>query len=124
MVEKTKCGYSILAVKQYAVDPAGAEQALRRSSDPMDGCFGWTAFAKAAAANGNIPDAPLFVDTGQNLCGERYGYLFGAVQQVAWQWTLRDKPRNVVKWARARPSPGQRERALLGIAEALGHPHR
>jgi hypothetical protein len=59
----------------------------------------------------------------RTFSGERYGYLFGAVQQVAWQWTLRDKPRKVVKWARARPSPGQRERALLGIAEALGHPH-
>ena len=123
MVEKTKCGYSILAVKQYATDPAGAEQALGHSSDPMDVCFGWTAFAEAAAANGNITDALRFVDTAQHLCGERYGYLFGAVQQVARQWTIRGNARKVVKWARARPSSGQRERALLGVAEAMGHAH-
>jgi hypothetical protein len=123
LIENTKCGYSLLAIKQYASDPAGAEQALERSSDPMDLCFGWTEFAKAAATRGNIPDALRFLDAARRGCGEKYGYLFGAVQQVARQWTLRDKLRKVVKWARSRPSPGQRERALLGMAEALGHPH-
>jgi hypothetical protein len=123
LIENTKCGYSLLAIKQYVSDPAGAEQALERSSDPMDFCFGWTEFSKAAATRGNIPDALRFIDAAQRGCGEKYGYLFGAVQQVARQWTLRDKLRKVVKWARSRPTPGQRERALLGVAEALGHPH-
>jgi len=39
----------------------------------MDVCFGWTAFAKAAARERQYSDALRFVDTGQNLCGERYG---------------------------------------------------
>ncbi|HTF26607.1 MAG TPA: hypothetical protein VK937_22255 [Candidatus Limnocylindria bacterium] len=123
LIENTKCWYSFLATKQYASDPAGAEQALQRSSDPMDVCFGLTEFAKAAAANGNIPDAVRFIDAAQKHCGEKGGYLFGAVQQVARQWTIRDTPRKVVRWVGSRPSPGQRESALLGVAEALGHPH-
>jgi len=118
LLAQGKCMYSFVAIKQYPTDPAGAEQALRRSSDPMDTCFGLTELATAAAAKGNIPDALRFIDAAQKGCGEKYGYLFGAVQQVARQWTLRDKPKKVVG-----PSPGQRERALLGMAEALGHPH-
>jgi hypothetical protein len=123
LIENTKCWYSFLATKQYASDPAGAEQALHRSSDLMDVCFGLTEFAKAAAANGDIHDAVRFIDAAQKGCGEKGGYIFGAVQQVARHWAISDKSRNVVRWARSRPSPGQRERALLGVAEALGHPH-
>jgi hypothetical protein len=123
LIEKTRCWYSFLAIKQYANDPAGAEQALQRSADPMDVCFGLTEFAKAAATNGNIRDALRFIDAAQKGCGEKGGDVFGAVRQVAREWTIREKPKIVVKWARSRPSPPQRELALLGVAEAMGHPH-
>jgi hypothetical protein len=121
-MEKTKCWYSFLAIKQYESDPAGAEQALHHSSDPMDICFGQTQFAEAAAARGNIRDARRLIDAAQKGCGEKGGDIFGAVRQVAREWAIREKPRTVVKWARSRPTPPQRELALLGVAEAMGHP--
>ncbi len=34
-----------------------------------------------------------------------------------------ESPRFSQQLIRSRPSPGQRESALLGVAEALGHPH-
>lgn len=122
-IEKTKCWYSFLAIKQYETDPAGAEQVLQRSSDPMDVCFGQTQFAKAAATRGNIRDALRFIDSAQKGCGEKSGHLFDAVHQVAREWAIRKKPKTVVKWARSRPTPPQRELALLGVAEAMGHSH-
>jgi len=70
LIENTKCSYFFLAAEHYASDAVAAEQALQRSSDTMDICFGPTEFAKAASANGNIPDALLrFIDAAQRGCG-------------------------------------------------------
>jgi hypothetical protein len=89
----------------------------------MDVCFGQTQFAKAAAARGNIRVALRFIDAAENGCGEKGGEIFEAVRQVAREWAIREKPRTVVKWARSRPTTPQREITLLGVAEAMGHPH-
>ena len=51
---------------------------------------------------------------------------YNSTLQIARAWTIRDGPRKVLPWARSQPTPGDRELALLGMAEALGHerPHQ
>jgi hypothetical protein len=123
LMEKSKSDcYSSVAVMQYESDPAGAERALQHSSMGIDVCFGLAEFAKAAATHGQASEALRFVDAAQMRCGERDAYVLEAVRHVARQWAARNKPSEVLKWARSRPNPSQRALALLGMAEAIGHP--
>lgn len=114
---------SFVAIKQYSSDPTVAERTLLQSRDQMHVCFGLTEFAKQAGALGRMPDSLRLMDEAETACGENDGYLIGAVRELARTWTVTSGPKPVVKWARSRPTASQRAVALLGIAEALGHPH-
>jgi hypothetical protein len=124
VISGTKCWYSFIAIKQYGADSVGAEQALRRSTEPTDVCFGLAQFSEAAAAKGNVPEALRLLNAAQNACGQKYEYqVWGVLSEVARQCTVRQGPKVMVKWARERPSLAQKYLALLGVAEALGHAH-
>jgi hypothetical protein len=130
LIEQNKCtNVSFVAVRQYAVDPLGAEHLLRGESDPQDLLFGLGQLAVAAAKKGDITEALRFLGDLQNLSiveGARNPVLAEArnteaVQEIARSWTIRDGPKPVLYWARSRPTTEQRTWALLGMAEALGH---
>ena len=110
---------SFVAARQYAADPSGAEKLLRANADKDDLARGLGEFVKAAAEKGNITEALRFLGDVQSLGP---GRVSSQVQEIARSWTIRDGPRAVLQWARSRPTPEQRTWALLGMAEALGHP--
>lgn len=119
-IVKNKCSnVSSIAVRQYAVDPLGAERLLRANADKKDLALGLEQFIEAAAKNGNIADALRLLSDLQNLNGTNSGSL--EVREIARGWTIRDGPHVVLKWARSRPTSDQRTWALTGMAEALGH---
>jgi hypothetical protein len=91
--------------------------------------YGLEQFAIQAANKGDITEALRFLNDLRNLTtagSERNRMLAEAtsaeaVHQVARAWTIRDGPKVVLKWARSRPTIGERTWALIGMAEALGH---
>ena len=120
VILKNKCpNVSFVAARQYAADPSGAEKLLRANADKDDLARGLGEFVKAAAEKGNITEALRFLGDVQSLGP---GRVSSQVQEIARSWTIRDGPRAVLQWARSRPTPEQRTWALLGMAEALGHP--
>jgi len=129
LIEQSKCtSVSFVAIRQYAVDPAGAERLLRGSSNADDLLFGLDQLAVAAAKKGNITEALRFFGDLQNLkdTTARSSVLAEdrvteAVHGIARYWTIRDGPKVVLKWARSRPTGEQRTWALIGMAQALGH---
>jgi len=132
LIEQNKCpNVSFVAIRQYAVDPAGAEHLLRSASAPLDLHYGLEQFAVHAANKGDIAEALRFLDDLRNLtttlgAGSLVGVeaetlSYQAVQEIAHGWTIRDGPRAVLKWAHSRPTTGERTWALIGMAEALGH---
>ena len=118
-----------MAIRQYAVDPTGAEHLLRGTPEPLDLTYGLEQFAVQAANKGDIVEALRFLNDLRNLTTtgrERNRRLAEAtsaqaVHQVARAWTIIDGPRAVLKWARSRPTTGEQTWALIGMAEALGH---
>jgi len=131
LIEQNKCSYvSFVAVQQYAVDPAGAERLLRRDANPQDLASGLDQFAMAAAKKGNIAEALRFLSNLQTLSMAEKGRNIllptqaggaDAVHEIARDWTIRDGPKVVLRWAHSRPSTEERTWALIGVAEALGH---
>lgn len=120
VIEQNKCSnVSFVASRQYSVDPAGAERLLRARADRQDLSRGLGEFAMAAAEKGNIAEALRFFDDVQSLRGAES--VSREIHEIARDWTIRDGPRLVLKWARARPNTDQRTWALIGMAEALGH---
>jgi tetratricopeptide (TPR) repeat protein len=129
LIEQNKCTFvSYVVIRQYAVDPVGAEHLLRSRSNPEDLLCGLDDLAVAAAREGNVTEALRFLGDLQNLkdaptripsLGQDKGN--EAVQGIARYWTIRDGPKKVLKWARSRPTIEQRTWALIGMAEALGH---
>jgi len=120
LIEQNKCTYvSFVAIRQYAVDPAGAERLLRSNSNPEDLLCGLDELAVAAARKGNITEALRFLGDLQNL--KDGTARTEAVNGIARYWTIKDGPKGVLKWARLRPTCEQRTWALIGMAEALGH---
>lgn len=128
LLEENKCTWvSFVAIRQYAVDPAGAEHLLRSRSNPEDLLCGLDELAVTASKKGNITEALRFLGGLQGLkdgtpripsLGE--DKLNDAVHGIARYWTIRDGPKIVLKWARSRPTSEQRTWALIGMAEALG----
>jgi hypothetical protein len=118
---------SFVAIRQYEVDPSGAERLLRDRSDSQDRAFGLGQFAAVAARKGNIVQALRLLTDLQNVSrGEKNVVLAqaratDAVHEIAREWTIKNGPRAVLKWARSRPTTEQRTWALIGMAEALGH---
>ncbi len=129
LIEQGKCSYvSFVAVRQYAVDPVGAERLLRSYANPQDLASGLEQFAVVAARKGNIREALQLLDnqssstsTDASKGGGNEAGNTDAVHEIARAWTIRDGPGPVLKWARSRPDTGQRTWALIGMAEALGH---
>ena len=129
LIEQNKCtDVSFVAIRQYAIDPAGAERLLHSRSNPEDLVYGLDQLAVAAAKKGNITEALRFFGDLQNLRdgttrvpGLGEDKLTEAVHGIARYWTIRDGPKIVLKWARSRPTIEQRTWALMGMAEALGH---
>jgi hypothetical protein len=128
VIQKNGCSnVSFVAVRQYEVDPSGAERLLRDKSDSQDLAFGLDQFAAVAAGNGNIVEALRLLNDLQNVSrGEKNVVLAearatDAIHQIARAWTIKDGPRAVLKWARSLPTTGERTWALIGMAEALGH---
>ncbi len=129
LIEQNKCTYvSFVAIRQYAVDPAGAERLLRGTSNADDLLFGLGHLAVAAAKKGNINEALRFFGDLQNLKDRTArssvlaeARVTEAVHGIAHYWTIKDGPKVVLKWARVRPTREQRTWALIGIAQALGH---
>lgn len=122
-LEQNHCEYSYTAIRYYEIDPAAAEKFMRSSTDPHDLRFGLQELAMAAAKKGRIEEAlQLRADAIKVDPKESYN----STLQIARAWTIRDGPRKVLPWARSQPTPGDRELALLGMAEALGHerPHQ
>jgi hypothetical protein len=129
-IERNKCSYvSFVATQQYDVDPAGAERLLRRNANAQDLAFGFDQFAVAAAKKGNIAEALRFLDSLQSPAvadNQKNVALVRArgdeaVHAIARNWTIRDGPKVVLKWAHSRPTTEERTWALIGVAEALGH---
>jgi hypothetical protein len=129
LIERNKCtNVSFVAIRQYAVDPAGGERLLRSTSNEDDLLFGLDQLAVAAAKKGNITEALRFFGDLQNL---KYrtarssvlaeDSISEAVHGIARYWTIKDSPKVVLKWARSRPTGEQRTWALIGMAQALGH---
>jgi hypothetical protein len=127
LIQKNGCSnVSFVAVRQYEVDPSGAERLLRDKSDSQDLAFGLDQFAAVAARKGNIVEALRLLNDLQNVTrGEKNVGLAEArathaIHEIARLWTIKDGPRAVLKWARSRPTTEQRTWALIGMAEALG----
>jgi tetratricopeptide (TPR) repeat protein len=120
LVHQSNCGYSYVAIKQYASDPVQAEQELRKSADQRDASFGIAEMAKLAAKKGDIPNALRLLETARQISGG-HDFCLDCVREIAWAWTLEGKPDVVLGWARSTPVSHQRGFALLGIAQALGH---
>lgn len=118
---------SFVAVRQYEVDPSGAERLLRDRSDSQDLAFGLGQLAAVAARKGNIVQALRLLTDLKNVSrGEKNVALAEArateaVREIAREWTIKNGPRAVLKWARSRPTTEGRTWALIGMAEALGH---
>ncbi len=123
LIRRNKCPeVAFVASKQYVVDPSGAEQLLRRVSDPKDKASGLGDFAIAAANKGQISEALRFYHDRESLVGVGSG--FQVAQTIARAWTIQCGPKAVLKWARSRPTMEERTWALIGMAEALGHARR
>ncbi len=128
MIEQNKCTFvSFVAIRQYAVDPAGAERLLHSRSTADDLLFGLDQLAIEAAKKGNVTEAFRFLSDLQNLKNgnARNSVLaevrvIEAVHGIARDWTRKDGPKVVLKWARSRPTAEQRTWALIGMAQALG----
>lgn len=118
---------SFVAVRQYEVDPSGAERLLRDRSDSQDLAFGLGQLAAVAARKGNIVQALRLLTDLKNVSrGEKNVALAEArateaVREIAREWRIKNGPRAVLKWARSRPTTEGRTWALIGMAEALGH---
>lgn len=128
LIQQHNCTDAFVAIKQYEVDPAGAEHLLRSRASSFDLLFGLDQLAVAAAKKGNISDALRFFSDLHNLKESTAETDVGAEDRVtdaangiARYWTIKDGARVVVKWARSRTTCEQRAWALLGIAQALGH---
>ena len=128
VIWKNQCSnISFIAIRQYEVDPSGAERLLRGRSDSQDLIFGLGQFAAIAAAKGNIVDALRLLNDLQSVdLGEKNRGLAAArgdetIHQIARSWTIKSGPDAVLQWARSRPTTEQRTWALIGMAEALGH---
>ncbi len=118
--QKNRCrNVTFVATRQYATDPSGAERLLRANADKQELVGGFGDLSKAAAEKGNISEALRFLAEAERLGGPNT--VIFDVQLVARAWTIRDGPKAVLKWARSRPTIDQRTRALIGMAEALGH---
>jgi hypothetical protein len=121
LLEQNKCtGTAVtwVAIQQHAVDPAGAEQVLRRSPNTEDLRFGMGQLAISAANKGDVDEALRMNGVAEQVGGKDF---VGAVHEIARAWTIRDGPKAVLQWVHARPNTGQRTWALIGMAEALGH---
>ena len=128
VIQKNGCSNdSFVAVRQYEVDPSGAERLLRDRSDSQDLAFGLDQFAAVAARKGNIIQALRLlndlqtVSRGENNVALAEARAADAIHEIAGAWTIKNSPRAVFKWARSRPTTEQRTWALIGMAEALGH---
>jgi tetratricopeptide (TPR) repeat protein len=128
VIRKNGCSnVSFVAVRQYEVDPSGAERLLRDASNPQDLAFGLGQFAAVAARKGNIVEALRLLNDLQSVnLGEKNKPLAearvtDAIHHIARAWTIKSGPKAVLKWARSRPTTEQRTWALIGMAEALGH---
>ena len=124
LLEQSKCtGTAVtwVAIQQYAVDPAGAERVLRGSPNTEDLRFGMAQLAIAAANKGDVDEALRMNGVAEQVGGKDF---VGAVHEIARAWTIRDGPKTVLQWARARANTGQRTWALIGMAEALGQGRR
>jgi hypothetical protein len=130
VIEQNNCSYTyFIAVQQYAVDPAGAERMLRAHADPQDLAFGLDQLAIAAARQGNISEALRFLDNLHSpaVVGNQKNEVLAeargdeAVHAIARNWTIKDGPKIVLRWAHSRPTTEERTWALIGVAEALGH---
>ncbi|HVP47252.1 MAG TPA: hypothetical protein VMT32_11735, partial [Bryobacteraceae bacterium] len=68
LIEQNKCtDVSFVAIRQYAVDPAGAERLLRSRSTTEDLLFGLDQLAIEAAKKGNIAEAFRFLSDLERL---------------------------------------------------------
>jgi hypothetical protein len=131
LIEQEKCAgaVSYVAIRQYAIDPVGAEHLLRSSSDPQDLLYGFEQLSEQAAKKGDIEEALRFLNDLQDVAevGGAGNQVLAkartaqAVHEIARAWTIKDGPNLVLKWARSRPTTGDRTWALIGMAEALGH---
>jgi hypothetical protein len=91
VILKNKCpNVSFVAVRQYAVDPSGAEQLLRANAGKEDLTRGLGELVKAAAEKGNIAEALRFLGDVQSLSGP--DSLSSEVHESARNWTIRDGP--------------------------------
>ena len=119
LIERNNClNVAYIAIRRYETDPLGAERLLRSRSNTQDLSYGLGQFAVLAAQKGNIEEALRF----HNELESRKSGGFGAVHEIARAWTIRDGPNAVIVWARSRPTTEERTGALIGMAEALGHP--
>lgn len=123
LIEQNKCPYVAgVALKQYAVDPTGAERLLQKVSDPKDKALGLGDFAIAAANKGHISEALRFYHDLESLAGRGSG--FQVAHTITRVWTIQCGPKAVLTWTRSRPTMEERTWALIGMAEALGHARR
>jgi hypothetical protein len=125
LVEQNKCtNNSFIAIREYALDPAGAERLLRETSNGDDLVFGLGKLSVAAAKIGNISEALRFFSDLQSTAKNdtlAQARVADAVHGIGRYWTIKDGTKVVLKWARSRPTCEQRAWALLGMAEAIGH---
>ena len=130
LVVQNKCtDNSFIAIKEYGLDPAGAERLLRETSNGDDLILGFGQLAVAAAKKGNVPEALRFFSDLQkvkestakksDLLAETM--ITDVVHGIGRYWTVKDGAKVVLKWSRSRPTCEQRAWALLGVAEAFGH---
>jgi hypothetical protein len=121
LVDQNKCPYySNLAIEEYASNPLEAERELRKRANKQEVSRGLTEMAQTAAKRGDISNALRLVHAGRQTTGDQ-NFCLDCIREIAWAWTLKDKPRVVLGWARSLPVAEQRGFALLGIAQALGH---
>jgi hypothetical protein len=95
---------------------------LQTVSDPKDKAIGLADFGIAAANKGQISEALRFYHDLESLAGVGSGTQ--VAHTIARAWTIQRGPKAVLTWARSRPMMEERTWALIGMAEALGHPRR
>jgi hypothetical protein len=129
VIEQNTCSnVSFVAIRQYSIDPTGAERLLRSKAGPQELAYGLDQLGVAAAKKGNIPEALRFLDNLQSLSPKNTGNVVltearttDLVHEIARAWTIKDGPKAALQWVRSRPNTGQLTWGLIGMAEALGH---
>ena len=90
---------------------------LELQADCFAGIWAHSTDQRRLLQQGDVDEALRMNGVAEQVGGKDF---VGAVREIARAWTIRNGPKTVLRWARARPNFEQRTWALIGMAEALG----